>query len=246
MSSPPVGGPVGAAVCPSTLLLLPGVSGRRDPIAELRQAAADSLAAVLALQPARIVIVGVDPRATADPGPAAISPGDLSAAETAARSAVAPRAGEEAPAGPGAAPPLALAVGAALVREQGWSGPVAWWPLPGSSRPVVAAAAGALDGAAVLVLGTGSARSTARAPGSLHPAAEEFNRQLLAALAGWDVAGLDRCAGSAADQWSDLPAALGVLVAATAGDPMDVTLRWQGVLAGVLCCAGTVVPHPRR
>ncbi|MBU6148342.1 MAG: hypothetical protein KGP10_09265 [Actinomycetales bacterium] len=226
---------VGAVVCPSTPLLLPGVTGRMDPIPALREACHDAVAELLSHGPEHIVVVGSAPV----PSTAALivhNPSDLI---DDARRALAPRRGQ--PPAPDA-PVLPLAVGASLLTAAGWPGPLAWWAVTPTTPPGAAADLGAIAGTshrtAVLALGGGSACSTLKAPGFRHPEAEQFNRDLVDAVAQWDVPTLMSLSTKSAEQLADLPTTMCFLAGAVASagpQRVNVAMLAREVVAGVLC-----------
>jgi len=114
--------------------------------------------------------------------------------------------------------PASLAVGAALVTEGGWRGPMRFMSLPAAVTAIQAREVGReISGRSVrlglVLLGNGSARSTEKAPGALHPDSEAFNRQLHEMVISGDVeAMMSVTAEEAMEQWSDIRIPLQVLV----------------------------------
>lgn len=179
---------VAAAVCPHPPLLIPAVAA--GAAAELDRVRAAALAAVTVLQAADagvLLVVG------AAPAPLAYSSADW---------------GDFAPygvrlpvrLGPGTCAgqpilPLALTVGAWLLRQtdyrgdrQGFGVPADW---TGAEAAAAGAAADALDHrVALLVMGDGTARRSERAPGALDPRAAPYDDAVAAALAAADTAAL--------------------------------------------------------
>lgn len=232
-------GILGAAVCPSTPLLLPAVTGQVDPIPALRQACHRTVANLLSYDPEHIVLVGSAPV----PSTAAVTihtPSDL---VDDARWLVAPRRGQ--PTADVATVALPLAIGASLITAAGWPGPVAWWAVAPTAHPGAAADLGAIAvtrrRTAVLALGVGSACSTLKAPGFLHPEAEHFNSALLTAIAGWDVPTLMSLSMIAPEQLADLPITVCFLAGAVAGaHRVNVSMLAHEVVSGVLCAVADV------
>jgi len=169
----------GAAFVPSTPLLVPGVaSGAASELDGVRDAAIDAVRRVLAQGAERVVLIGagtqmrmhesgsgslrgfgVDVDVPLDPA----SPG-------------------------GAALPLSLTVGAWLLGRAGWPGDrVALEIDSEASTATIASVATALGQdtrrSALLVVADGSAARSERAPASLHPDAEAFDAEVVAALA---------------------------------------------------------------
>ena len=96
--------------------------------------------------------------------------------------------------------PLSLGIGAWLLAQVGWPGERAALEVDGcADRATLAAVATALAGepshTALLVVADGSAARSEKAPASLHPDAEAFDAEVVAALASGHahlLAGLDR------------------------------------------------------
>lgn len=172
MSRPPV------ALCPHPPLLLPGLTGATDPVADLRAACRDAVGVLLTGGPGRVHLVGADgPSVDA----ASFAPGAHRPAATADR------------AGALSAAPLPLLVGRALLAGAGWTGPVTEHAVPGSSAVADRVAFGrqlSAGGDPVLVLGDGSARRGVKAPGYLDERAVPFDAAVLAALRAADTATL--------------------------------------------------------
>ncbi|RFU19317.1 class III extradiol ring-cleavage dioxygenase family protein [Geodermatophilus marinus] len=170
--------PVAVAFCPGPPLLLPQVAGRAAAgTAGLRAACAQALGDLLATGPAVVVVVGVGGRGRYGPGDA----GDLRG------HGVDLEVPFCRPARPGGRrTPLALTVGAWLLDGVGHRGP----RLGVAPADLAAALTGLPGPAAVLAVGDGSARRTAKAPGYLDDAAAPFDAAVAAALAGGDAAAL--------------------------------------------------------
>ncbi len=167
------------AFCPSPPLLLPAMTGRAaSDTADLRQACADAVAAVLAPGPAVVVVLGAG-----EPG-ARYGPGDAGTLRGFGVDLDVPFAG---PARPGGRRlPLPHTVAAWLLDQAGWSGPRIG-ATPDGLDGVVREAAGPVG---LLAMGDGSARRTVKAPGHLDARAEPFDAAVAAALSDGDAAAL--------------------------------------------------------
>lgn len=165
------------AFCPSPPLLVPelaaGAAAELDP---LRAACREAVRRLLATRPAELVVIGTGPETTRFmPG----TTGTLAGYGVPVTATL-----------PGAAPgaavlPLALTVGAWLLTEAG-----ADVPCSGVAVGADAATAGLPDAPAYLVVGDGSARRSARAPGYVDERAEPFDATVEAALAAGDATAL--------------------------------------------------------
>lgn len=211
-----------AVLVPDAPLLVPGVSGRADVLADVRSAAADVVADLVAPGPRRVVVAAVDA-----PGPAdGIAP-DLTPTGVPWPTAARPVAG--APAAVGAA------VAGHLLERAGWSGPTTTLRADGDAG--VLAALGrelaAADGTVLLAAGSLSARHGTDAPLAHDPRAADLDEAVLADLARADDDALVRLA--AVDR--ELAAELAV----TAWGPVQVLVGALGTWAR----AGGVVGHLR-
>jgi hypothetical protein len=210
---------VSAAICSSTPLLVPGLSGRAGLLPELRIACGAAVAALTAAAPDVIVVVGPD-EATGPWDPR----GRLDLA------AYAPALGLGGPAGGAVtvAPPLplSLGIGALLLDEAGYGGPRALHGIAATAEPGDCLRLGrdlaeTASRVALLAVGDGSARRSVSAPGHLDERAEPFDAAVeqavrdgdLTALAALDAAlGAELLAGGRS-AWQVLA---GALQAATA------------------------------
>ena len=193
---------VAAALCPSAPLLLPGLGGRQTPLPELHAAAGRAVTALLAAAPDAVAVVGPAARTATWPPDAPVDVGPFLGRATTAEPAL----------------PLALAVGASLVRAAAFDGPVRLRAVAAGAAPPDCAALGrelvAGGRVGLLVVGDGSACRSTAAPGWFDPRAEPFDAGVERAVRGGDLDGL-------LDVDPDLAAEL-----AAAGRP-----AWQ-VLAG--------------
>jgi hypothetical protein len=173
---------VGRAVafCPSPPLLLPAVEGRPDGgTAALRRACAGAVAAMLAVRPEVVVVVG-------DGAPVGkrFGAGDVGSL---AGFGVPVDVPFQAWARPGGRRlPLAHTVGAWLLDEAGYAGTRVGIG-PGELADLLAALPGPVG---VLAVGDGSARRSVKAPGHLDAAAEPFDAVVAAALGAGDAGAL--------------------------------------------------------
>jgi hypothetical protein len=163
------------AFCPSPPLLVPelaaGAAAELDP---LRASCREAVRRLLATRPDELVVIGTGPETSRfTPG----STGTLAGYGVPVTASL-----------PGGAPgaavlPLALTIGAWLLAEAGAD-------VPCSAVAVGAATAALPDAPAYLVVGDGSARRSARAPGYVDERAEAFDAAVEAALAAGDAAAL--------------------------------------------------------
>jgi hypothetical protein len=182
---------VRAALCPSPPLLAPGVTGQADVLPELREACEAAVAWLLAAAPDAVSVVGP---ATAT----ATWPPD-SVPDVAMHAPMLNRLGllpAPAPALQPAPPlPLSLAIGAQFLDGAGYAGPRVLQSIAESASPDACRDLGrdlAADAplTALLVIGDGSARRSAAAPGYLDERAEPFDTAVEQALRDGDLPAL--------------------------------------------------------
>jgi hypothetical protein len=171
-------GPV--AVCPATPLLARELSGRAPALAELREACADAVRALVSGHPPAVIVVGPAAQ-TAEHDPS----GQLDL------SGYAPALGS--PAGP--ALPSALGLGARLLDEAGWDGPRVLQSVAATEPAAACAALGARlaqrhPSAALLIMGDGSARRSPTAPGHFDERALDFDALVGQAITSGDTEAL--------------------------------------------------------
>jgi hypothetical protein len=214
---------VSAAICPHPPLLLPGLTGSADVGAELRATCQVAVQEALRAAPDRVVVVGTaEATATWDPG-APVDPSPYGG----------PHHGH--PGTPRPGPPLSLMVGRTLVDL---APDLVLQAVASDAAPEECATLGAalVDGqrTTLLVMGDGSARRGAKAPGYVDERAVAYDAEIKGALARADapaLAALDPVlagdllvAGRAA--WQVLAGALGGRPAAGrllhADDPFGV------------------------
>ena len=216
---------VRAALCPSPPLLAVGVTGQTVDLPELREACEASVAWLLAAAPDAVTVIG-PATATATWPPDTVpdlsmhAPALSRPAFLAAASALPP------------APPVPLAIGAQLLDTAGYTGPRVLQSIAESASPDACRDLGrdlAADAplTALLVMGDGSARRSAAAPGYLDERAEPFDTVVEQAVRDGDLSAL---AALDPDLARDLLAA---------GRP-----AWQ-VLAGALGAGTPVRPRTR-
>jgi hypothetical protein len=200
---------VRAAVCPSPPLLAPGVTGQADVLPELRDACEAAVGWLLAAAPDAVTVVGpatataawppdsvpdlsmhapalhrlarlTAPGPRIDPADAALDPPDAALPH------------------PNPLPlplPLSLAIGAQLLDRAGYAGPrvlqsVAESAAPGACLDLGRDLAADAPLTALLVMGDGTARRSAAAPGYLDERAEPFDTVVEQAFRDGDVAAL--------------------------------------------------------
>jgi len=180
---------VAAAVCPC----LPSLAFAADmgaPAApeRLRAACAEAVAAVLAEDPEIVAVVGPGTRSLVHEVGALWAARDLGLP-------VGARLGQgRAAEAPASRLPMALSVGAWLLQQAGWNGPVRAyelddarsWPTNGEDGVHLA---GWADRVGLLVMGNGPTRAGADGARRPDPRAEEIDAGIAAALAGGDVDG---------------------------------------------------------
>ncbi len=168
-----------AVLCPHPPLLLRELGGLQDPVSDLRAAAVQALRAATSGATHVVVVGGHDEPGRHDVG----LPTDVRRfGTTSAR-----------PSGPTL--PATLGIGARLLHEAGWAGPVelvaAAWDADGDAVDALGAdLAGRPDGTVLLVLGDGSTRRGEKAPGYLDERSFGFDDLVARALADGDAAAL--------------------------------------------------------
>ncbi|GHD15932.1 hypothetical protein GCM10007147_03870 [Nocardiopsis kunsanensis] len=175
---------VAAAVCPHPPLLLRELTGAQDVAAPLREACHGALAELTGAAPDRVVVVG-GAGATAE--------------HTDAPVPVHAHGGHGDRTAPQEALPLSLGVARRLLDESGCTLPVELRSVAHDAREAeIAALAGGIAGrrerVGLLVMGDGSARRSAKAPGHLDERAFAFDDTVHRALSEGDtgaLAGLD-------------------------------------------------------
>lgn len=157
-----------AVLCPHPPLLFRELGGVDDPVIELREACATSVADLVGTQPEVVLVVGgADSHGSFD---RASRPDVRGFGTTAPREAVGERL------------PLSLGVGRRLLDEAGWAGPTRLVAVPwlASTADLEVALDDLLDQAGpgrpvgLLLLGDGSARRGENAPGFVDPRAFPF------------------------------------------------------------------------
>ena len=209
-----------AAIVPAAPVLLPQLTGKTPAAGEVREAAFESIAAMLAAKPDVVVVVAeASPAGWFDPS----TPLGLGR--------IGGHSGNE------DGLPIPLAIGAQLLRDAGWQGSVALLGLEPGIRPQNVDLP---DRSALLLMANGSARCTEKAPGAFHPGSEDFNDSLSSALREADLESLSRIDVDAArEQWSDAAAPLALL--GTAMDaPASTTLTYTNPWGGVYYLCGSL------
>ena len=175
---------VRAALCPSPPLLAAGVSGQADVLPELRDACEAAIAWLLAAAPDAVTVIGPatatatwPPDSVPDPSMHAPALNRLAGGLAAPVSRVDPFS--SAPPLP-LQLPLSLVIGAQLLDRAGYAGPRVLQSIAESASPDACRDLGRdlADDAplgALLVMGDGTARRSAAAPGYLDERAEPFD-----------------------------------------------------------------------
>lgn len=169
--------PLRVALCPHPPLLLRELCGQVDGVPDLRSACRAAVADLVAERPGEVAVVGPSDR----PGPA-----DPGAAVDVRRFGT---TGPRTPAG--AVLPQSLGVGSRLLQEAGWTGPVSFHAVAHDAgqrhlEQLVDELLGR-PGAAILLLGDGSARRGEKAPGFLDERAFGFDDAVAGALSSGDA-----------------------------------------------------------
>jgi len=206
-----------AAICPAPPLLARELTGQTEVLPELRAACAAAVAWLLEPGVLTTVVVG--------PGEETTSSGS---------------GGRFGPVG----------LGAMLLDEAGWGGNRVLQSVGEDETPAACAALGqslarTYPGAAMLVMGDGSARCSVTAPGHLHEGAAAFNARVEQALRAGDIDALAALPSGLARElmvtgrpaWQVLAAALG------AARPADV--HYADAPFGVFYLVAMVRPDPR-
>jgi hypothetical protein len=236
---------VAAALCPSPPLLARALTGQALVLPELHAAAAAAVAGLAEAGPDLVVVAGpADATAVLDAG------GRLDL------SAYAPALG--APRGDGVPLPLAIGIGAMLLGQAGYAGPLRLQGVAGSASPEDCLALGrrlaaAAPRVALLVMGEGTARRSLSAPGYLDERAEPFDATVeqavrdgdLAALAALDPVLADDLMVTGRPAWQVLAGALGE-GGAPGGPPApsrpETRIRYCDAPFGVAYLVATLMP----
>jgi len=237
---------VAAALVPQAPLMLPGLTGRGDPVFEMRSVAADVVGELVRADPEEIVLLASGSRS-----------GGLPVRDRLGLHRWAVGAGTDRRDGVQSAAddvPLPFAVGTTLLDAAGWRGPRRWhqvgWHDAGSTALAVGSGLAATSGrVGLLVLGDGSARRTVKAPGHLDERADGFDAALLDALRREPHRLVDADPATASElmvtglpAWQALAGALAGAPSATGGAQVQrpVQVRWTGDPFGVLYLVGWV------
>ena len=198
---------IAAALCPSPPLLVRELTGTDPVVADLRDACANAVHALLAARPDVIVVVGPGPDTTAWPadsrlniaafGGRPVQPADARAqAAPPAGHPVSPagNAARAAPARPGSVP-LAVGLGGYLLDQARYTGPRRLHSVSEDDQPADCLRLGKEIGdtaerTGLLVMADGSARRGPRAPGHLDERAEAFDAEVERALRAGDLQAL--------------------------------------------------------
>ena len=180
---------VAAAVCPHPPLLVPEIGGAKQADLDgLRAACAGAIEAVRATEPEMLVVVG--------------SGETTQRHHAGARGTFRPYGVDLTVALPGEAPPdgepplpLSLSVGAWLLEQSAWTGDVQAQEVAASTpaeecRRLGLALAESADRLALLVMGDGTAGSSADGPGARDPRAADFDASVVQALRAADPSAL--------------------------------------------------------
>lgn len=198
---------IAAALCPSPPLLVRELTGADPVVADLRDACANAVHALVAARPDVIVVVGPGPGTTAWPADSRLNIaafGGRSAQPADARARAAPasnlappadNAGLQAPPRPGPAP-LAVGLGGYLLDQAGYAGPRRLHSVSEDDQPADCLRLGKEIGdtaerTGLLVMADGSARRGPRSPGHFDERAEAFDAEVDRALRSGDLQALE-------------------------------------------------------
>jgi len=224
---------VAAAVCPHPPLLIPDVAaGAAQEAAALRAACLEAVGSLGSARPDLVILVG-DAQET---GP---RPGGQAGGFAGFGVPLDVTLGRAADGTPDGRLPLSLSVGAWLLREARIAGVHRGFGIAESTTSTAAAAsgvtlAGQAERVALLVMGDGSARRRAKAPGALDERAEGFDLAVSTALAGADCdALLDLDPDLATDLMAAGRASWQVLAGAGWGVPWRAEVTYDDAPYGV-------------
>jgi hypothetical protein len=220
---------IAAALCPSPPLLVRELTGTDPVVADLRDACANAVHALVAARPDVIVVVG--------PGPDTIEwPAD-------GRLNIAAFGGRPAPS-TGSVVPLAVGLGGYLLDQAGYTGPRRLYSVSEDDQPADCLRLGKEIGdtagrTGLLVMADGSARRGTRAPGHFDERAEAFDAGVehavrtgdLGALAAIDPALARELMASGRPAWQ-------VLAGATRGTKLGQDVSYVGDPFGVMYMVG--------
>ena len=177
---------IAAAVCPSPPLLVRELTGADPVVADLRDACANAVHALVAARPDVIVVVGPGPDTTAWPAGSRLN--------------IAAYGGRPAPPAGSAPPPrpvpLAVGLGGYLLDQAGYAGPRRLHSVSEDDQPADCLRLGQEIGdtagrTGLLVMADGSARRGLRAPGHYDERAEAFDAEVERALRAGDLQALE-------------------------------------------------------
>ncbi len=245
-ASPGSGVIVAAARCPSPPLLARELTGQALVLPELHDACAGAVTQLIASGPDLVIVIGpADVTATWD----AASRLDLSA--------YAPALGVTGDPGGGMPLPLAVGIGAMLLDNARYPGPlllqgVAWSDSPDACLTLGRDLAAAAPRVALLVMGEGTARRSLSAPGYLDERAEPFDTAVERAVRDGDLAALAKIDPVLADDlmatgrpaWQVLAGALsdGRAPVSSPAHPRPKTeIRYRAAPLGVAYLVATLV-----
>jgi hypothetical protein len=223
--------PTAIAFCPATPLLSPEISVSDTGLADVRAAARQAVATVLATAPDEILVIGAAPRAAGYEGSYDWRGFGL------------PATGRQ-------RLPRPLGVGAWLLDDAGWTGRRRYLGVPADTPPDACADLGRellvpVTRTAVLCIGDGTARRTPKAPGHFDPRAEPFDADVAAALRVGDPKGLLAIdAATAADLLAEGRSAWQVTAALAEAPAWAAQLLHDDAPYGVAWFVATWLPAP--
>lgn len=219
-----------AALCPGPPLLVRELSGADPSAGALRAACEVAVTALVARQPDLVAVVGAADRTTE--WPSAARP------DLAAFGAPLPR--------PTAPAPLSVGLGAFLLDQIGYQGPMRLQTLDAAAnatacREVAEVLQAAADRVGLLVVADGSARRTLKAPGYLDERAGSYDAAVRQAIASGELAALrDLDPELARELMASGWTALQVLAAAFAHERPHTTIHYEDAPFGVGYIVATI------
>jgi hypothetical protein len=229
---------LGAALVPAAPVLIPELSGQMMPAAAPTEAARAALARLINANPEQLVVVAEGDRDAEFGSSAQVGLHRLGGL---------PRL-EDPDAVAAEELPLPLAIGAALLGQLEWAGPTSYRLVDRSISSAEAAEHGRqLDQGdsqtGLVLLGSGSARSTEKAPGSLDPNAAQFNQDLLRMIKQGDANAISQLSAEASEgQMSDIRVPLQLLAGVASLSPPAGEVGFADEFKGVYYLCATFLP----
>lgn len=223
----------GIALVPASPMLIPGMTGQTPPPDEVRRPALLAIGEMLNAQPEIVIVIAEGPRDEVFEDHTSLHLhrlGGMRDDPSNARSL-----------------PIALAIGAALLQDAGWSGPMECHSVGTNASTFAKRIASDPRNVGLLLLANGSACSSVAAPGSLHPEAHHFNTDFLEFLRSPSEPQPSRLGQVAcADQLSDAFGPLQVYGSVTSdlavASNLTVRIRYADEFRGVFLVCASALP----